>query len=103
MLEEQQFTRIRALTNAIIAAENLQGKTRTVAAVRRTEKGARITVSLQEGTPRPSDPLGHLGALCDQIGSELRLERDSLGRRAFDTSESTFTSGNSPTFTFEVW
>lgn len=103
MLDDQQLTRIRAITNAMIAEENSRGSTRTVAAVRRTEKGARITVALQEGTPRPSDPLTHLGTLCDQIVSELRLERDSLGRRAFDTSESTFISGDWPTFSFEVW
>lgn len=103
MLDEQQLTRIRALANAIIAEENRHGSTRTVARVRRTGKGAEVTVAFQEGTPRPSDPLGHLGSLCDRITSELRLERDSLGRRMFDTSESTFTSGDSPTFSFEVW
>lgn len=102
MLEESELTRIRSIAHAVIGEANREERTRSLVQVRRIPQGARINVSLQEGTPRPADPLTYLGGLCDRIVSELRLERDTLGRPAFQTEEATFTSGDSPVFSFEV-
>src|SRR5687768_8454801 len=100
MLTTHEFSRLRNIANAIVAQENKQSPTRYNVAVRPGKDAARVVVSLQSGTPRPDDPLTSLGSLCDQIVSELRLERTEDGKPIYATEESQFTSGDNPTFYF---
>lgn len=70
---------------------------------RRTVEGAQITVSLRPGTVKPSDTLLELADVADAIRSDLRLERTKLNQPVYTTSESTFDTVGSPSFSFDVW
>jgi hypothetical protein len=101
--DDKTLSKIRMLANGIVSATNAKNSWGVNAEVRRSERGAIIRLSLRSGSTPPSDPLMELGDLADTVRNELRLERDKLGQQIYGTSESTFETEGTPSFSFDVW
>lgn len=102
-MNDKELSKLRMMSNGIIAQSNERNSWATAVEVRRTVKGASVTVAARPGGQRPSDIMLELGDLADAIRNELRLERNKLAASVYGTSESTFESEGHPKFQFEVW
>lgn len=100
--DDRQLSRLRAIANAVVAGANRREKAQCQVSVRRTVSGADVNLNYRPGVAKPRDALGYLGDLTDSIRSELRLEKNSIGDPIYTTTESTFTSGDDPSFQFQV-
>ena len=102
-LNDKELSHLRMMANGIVAESNRKNPWAAAVEARRTELGARLTLTLRPGGEKPSEPMLELGDLADAVRNELRLERDRLGAAIWGTSESTFETEGHPYFTFEVW
>ncbi len=102
-MNDKVLSHIRMLSNSVVRQSNQKHSWAVMAEVRRTVEGAQIMVSLRPGTVKPADTLLELADVADLIRSDLRLERTKLNQPVYSTSESTFDTVGSPSFTFDVW
>lgn len=102
-LNDKVLSHIRMMANGVAASFTEKNNWAVTVEVRRLIEGAKITVALRPGSEKPSDVLLELSDVADAIRNELRLERSSIGKPVYATSESTFEAEGNPFFTFEVW
>jgi len=100
--DDRELSRLRSISNSVVARANSESRTQALVQVRRTPQGADITLNYRSGTEMPGDPLSYLGDLIDGIRNELRLEKNRIGDPLYETTESTFDSGDEPRFQFQV-
>jgi len=102
MFNDKELSRLRALAHSVIALSNSKGDAQTVVTLKRGKDVVHVTVAYRPGVPKPSDAMGYLGDLADNIRSELRLEQTSWGSALYKTSESNFEMGLHPQFSFTI-